>query len=434
MKSRGGGSVFMLGERKCGCRHPSGTLPMPAVDHDMALLDRYVRLHDEEAFAAIVKRYAGMVYHTTLRVLGDTARAEEVAQETFFQLVKRGDTVHQSLAGWLHRTATRLAIDTLRSDVARQARESSYHKVHPKEVDRWQELSPYIDEALAAMPDEARDLLVKHFLEGRTQSQLAMEMKLSRPTINRRIRAALEELRVRLGKMGVMAAVTVVFLSCRSVSHAATASAPLTLTAELGKMSLISGSVAGSAAGTAPGIGGTISGGAAWWWDVWVALRGLLPATAGTCIVAAATAGVIFTIVQMRTSNDNAGNADPPPPPITVVVPDTAEHEKPKTNSGNESMRCIMVAGDNADLSSNRVVIFQHPDTATDGQLMVAFGDSHVAFLPVEDVEALVEKQTGRTFATFVAESDVIELDEVMGNMHDGPSSVKKDAASSGKP
>lgn len=404
---------------------------MPAPDHDMALLDRYVRLHDEEAFAAIVKRYAGMVYHTTLRVLGDNARAEEVAQDTFFQLVKRGDTVQQSLAGWLHRTATRLAIDVLRSDGSRQVRESNFHAVNPKEVDRWQELSPYIDQALAAMPDESRDLLVKHFLEGRTQSQLAMELNVSRPTVNRRVRAALEELRARLGKLGVTAAVTVVFLSCQGVTHASSSPAPLTLVSELGKMSLISGSP-GIAAGLAP----SISQGE-WWTEVWQALRSLLPATAGTCLAAAAVAGVIFTIVQTRTAinGQNNGNSSPHLSSLAPATPTPEPVEPPRHRAnGDEKMRCILVDGDPLDLSSKRIVMFQHPDSATDGRLMVTFGDTHVAVLPVDDVKVRVEEQTGRTFATFVAESAVVELDELAANVHDGKPLKKNDADLSGKP
>ena len=46
------------------------------------------------------------------RILNDRARAEEVSQETFYRLMTRPQSVSQSLGGWLHRAATRLAVNT----------------------------------------------------------------------------------------------------------------------------------------------------------------------------------------------------------------------------------------------------------------------------------------------------------------------------------
>ena len=39
------------------------------MDNDALLLEKYVRLRDVEAFAALAHRYAGMVYATSLRVV-----------------------------------------------------------------------------------------------------------------------------------------------------------------------------------------------------------------------------------------------------------------------------------------------------------------------------------------------------------------------------
>lgn len=55
---------------------------------DLALLRRFSDHRDEEAFAEIVRRYAAVVYGTCRRIVGDSARAEEVSQETFFRLLQ----------------------------------------------------------------------------------------------------------------------------------------------------------------------------------------------------------------------------------------------------------------------------------------------------------------------------------------------------------
>jgi len=212
---------------------------------DLALLERFSQRHDEEAFAEIVHRYASVVYAASHRILGDRARAEEVAQEAFFRLIQKPEAVTRSLGGWLHRTATQLAIDVARSDSARRRRELRFTQSSPKEVSGWEELSPLIDEALTELPEEMRSLLVRHFLQGKTQAALAVEGLTSPATISRRIKAGLEELRLRLRSKGVLASVV---LLASFFAEGAAEAAPEALMAELGKMAMISGSAPAVAA------------------------------------------------------------------------------------------------------------------------------------------------------------------------------------------
>src|SRR5688500_15590704 len=123
------------------------TTKLAPPDNDFVLLQRFARDGDAEAFAEIVKRYAGIVYATSYRVLHDRGRAEDVSQEVFFRLLRRPHVVSQSLGGWRHQCATRLSVDDLRSDTARRRREAN----RQVEVDEcpgatvWQEISPHVD-------------------------------------------------------------------------------------------------------------------------------------------------------------------------------------------------------------------------------------------------------------------------------------------------
>src|SRR3954451_5146659 len=119
---------------------------IPTAADDLLLLDRYREEGDQEAFAEIVRRYASAVFATALRVLGDKARADDVAQETFFRLSQRPDAVKQSVGGWLHTAATRLAIDAVRSESSRAEREAKYEPKPASESMRWAEISPRVDE------------------------------------------------------------------------------------------------------------------------------------------------------------------------------------------------------------------------------------------------------------------------------------------------
>jgi RNA polymerase sigma-70 factor (ECF subfamily) len=225
--------------------------PAPIPETDFSLLRRFAEEGDEDAFSEIVRRYAGVVFSACHRVLRDKGWAEDVAQETFFRLVKGPDRVSHSLGGWLHRAATRLAVDTLRSERARHRREQTYESPAAENANdpsaagggvfggsAWQEVSPAIDEALDELDDEARELLVRHFLQGTPQADLAEEAAVSAATMSRRVKHAVNELRQRLAKRGVTLAPSVLLLLC---ARNAAEAAPAALMGELGKMAMVSG-------------------------------------------------------------------------------------------------------------------------------------------------------------------------------------------------
>jgi RNA polymerase sigma factor (sigma-70 family) len=216
----------------------------PTVDDDLALLKRWTDRGDDEAFARIVHQYAGCVYATCLRILGDSGRAQDASQETFFRLMRSPNAITQNLGGWLHRTATHLALDILRSENSRRHREIAYADQNQHEATTWAELSPCVDQALTELPEELRTLLVEHYLMGKTQAELAERTGLSAATISRRVQEGLAELRERLKLKGVFALPAVLAgLLC----HVAARQAPASLTTQLGKMALLH-SAAGRAA------------------------------------------------------------------------------------------------------------------------------------------------------------------------------------------
>jgi RNA polymerase sigma-70 factor (ECF subfamily) len=202
------------------------------------LLERFRELGDQAAFAEIVRRYAGAVFSTCVRILGDKARADDASQETFFRLSQKPESVKQSLGGWLHTTATRLAIDAVRSESSRAQREANYEAKPASESMQWAEISPHVDEALAELPDETRALLVRHFLQNVSQCMLAGELRTSPATVSRKIKAGVELLRVQLKKKGVCVAAAMLVTLMRE--HSAQA-APAALMRELGKITMLSG-------------------------------------------------------------------------------------------------------------------------------------------------------------------------------------------------
>ena len=81
---------------------------------DWQLLRDYATRSSEEAFRAIVDRYAGLVYHAALRQAGNPHTAEEVTQAVFIALAQKAGRIPRGaiLSGWLFR-ATRFAFNNL---------------------------------------------------------------------------------------------------------------------------------------------------------------------------------------------------------------------------------------------------------------------------------------------------------------------------------
>ena len=217
-------------------------MSVAATISDIALLKRYVDDHDEMAFAEIVRRYAGMVYAACYRVLRDKQLAEDVTQDTFLKLMRRPGRVSLSVGGWLHKAATQLAIDVLRSESSRKRRERTHTQDHAEFVEdqqSWKEVSETIDRAMAELPDEVRDLLVQNFILGRSQKEIAEERNTSVATICRRVNDAMEQLRGVMRRRGMSAPAVLIVFDFLALRGSETV--PLAVQQGLGKMTMLAG-------------------------------------------------------------------------------------------------------------------------------------------------------------------------------------------------
>jgi RNA polymerase sigma-70 factor (ECF subfamily) len=226
---------------------------------EAVLLKRFTGSGDAQALAEIVRRHAGLVYGAALRILADVDRASDVAQETFLQLTKDAASVTGSLPGWLHRVATHKAIDQRRREASRRHREREYVAggKQPCTATEWKEISRYVDVGLRELDPELRDVLILHFLEGRTTREIALAQGTSQATVSRRIGAGVGQLRAKLRRRGVLVAVGA--LSALLGDNAVQA-APLPLLTELGKMALVGGGVSAGTAGAGSGLYAAASG------------------------------------------------------------------------------------------------------------------------------------------------------------------------------
>lgn len=208
--------------------------------NDVVLAERWLKHRDAEAFNEIVLQYANMVFRTCKRVLRNETDAEDATQESFMALVRGNVKPPAALGPWLHTVATNRALDTLRVSQRRQAREQKYAETPGTvEVSNWDDIQDFVDEAIEALPEELRSVIVEHFLLQRDQVEVAKELGVSRQAVSQRAKRAIELIRDHLDKRGVIISVTLLAAGLES-NVAAGAAAPTGLTVNLAKLGLAS--------------------------------------------------------------------------------------------------------------------------------------------------------------------------------------------------
>jgi len=169
---------------------------------DKELVSR-VRAGDQNAVGTLYDRYSPLVYAVGLRVLADSAAAEDVLQEVFMQLWRnpaRFDASRGSLGAWLAVIARNRAIDALRKRRYESDIEDIVVSVEPdlaSEADR-SRAAKNVRVVLNGMHSSQRQALEMAFFEGLTHTEIAAKTGEPLGTIKTRIRAGLLALRKAL--------------------------------------------------------------------------------------------------------------------------------------------------------------------------------------------------------------------------------------------
>ena len=165
----------------------------------MALLSA-IRSGDEGAMAQLYDRYSSVVYAVALRVLADTAAAEDILQEVFMQLWRRPgsfDASRRSLGPWLAVIARNRAIDVLRKRHPESDIDDVVVSVEPDmagDAERARAMEK-VRGAMGDMPTPQRSALEMAYFEGLTHTEIAVRTGEPLGTIKTRIRTGLLALR-----------------------------------------------------------------------------------------------------------------------------------------------------------------------------------------------------------------------------------------------
>ena len=172
------------------------------------LLKKFVQSgRSEAAFAELVERLSGLVYHRALRGTGDPGLAEEVSQNVFAILARKAEQLqkHESLSTWILLTTKLEAAHAMRKAYSRKRTLQGYAEqlnenflAHPE----WQGVLPLLDESLERLSESERALIVARFYEGLKFREIAQATKRSEGACKMQLKRTLEKLAQMLASKG----------------------------------------------------------------------------------------------------------------------------------------------------------------------------------------------------------------------------------------
>jgi RNA polymerase sigma factor (sigma-70 family) len=198
---------------------------------DAELLYAFRTRRDEEAFAAIVARYGGLVLGACRRVLGDVHDAEDARQATFLVLARQAGRVRraETLPGWLYGTAYRISLQARRAAGRRRSREGRVSREEPADPVAelmWRELQTILDEEVRRLPAGERGAFLLCCLEGVPHAEAGKRLGVAEGSVSSRVSRARQRLHRRLSKRGIELSTVLAALAVSSVARAVT---PLTV-------------------------------------------------------------------------------------------------------------------------------------------------------------------------------------------------------------
>jgi RNA polymerase sigma-70 factor (ECF subfamily) len=174
------------------------------------------------AFDALVGRWDRKIQGVIFRLIGNHEEARDLSQETFLKAYRALGTFKREarFSSWLYQIAVNATRDRLRrrrrrmdlslEDVEESA-DSALRDGSPTAFELLEsgDLSRLVAAAMAALPDEQREVVILKEYEGLTFPEISDALDVPLSTVKTRLYRGLGQLRVRLERQGVRGAAAV---------------------------------------------------------------------------------------------------------------------------------------------------------------------------------------------------------------------------------
>ncbi len=186
-------------------------------EEELAVVER-VRAGDVNAYEALVAAHEKNVYNLALRMTGNPADAEDMAQEAFLKAYRslsefRGDS---KFSVWLYRIVSNVCLDFLRKQKRRQTVSLSVEDDEgeetqldipdlaqsPEELLERRMTREAVQKGLALLPPDQRQILLLREIQGLSYEEISQALDIEPGTVKSRIFRARKKLCAFLLKDG----------------------------------------------------------------------------------------------------------------------------------------------------------------------------------------------------------------------------------------
>ena len=182
------------------------------------VLVQQAKAGDRNAFAALVSAYETKIYNLALRYLGNREDAMDASQEVFLRVFRflPGFQEESGFSTWIYRIGVNVCKDMLAKqsrrneqslevedeDDKQRTMELADHRYTPEQIVENAELRSVLSEAIAALPDQQREVIVLRDIQGLSYDEIANVLSLEPGTVKSRLSRARENLRKKLLQNG----------------------------------------------------------------------------------------------------------------------------------------------------------------------------------------------------------------------------------------
>lgn len=170
---------------------------------DSQLLRNFVHGKSQEAFTELVRRHLDLVYSAALRTARSPQSAEEISQSVFTDLARAADKLKPDtiLTAWLYQVTRRTAIDVVRRESRRQARERiAVEMAAMNTATDWTHIEPLLDEAMETLDETDRAAILLRYFENQSLREVGQNLGTSDDAAQKRVSRAVEKLREAFAK------------------------------------------------------------------------------------------------------------------------------------------------------------------------------------------------------------------------------------------
>ena len=192
------------------CRRAGSRASVQGVEGSDALLAARLAAGDDRALADVFDQLASSVYGGALRVLGNGTAAQDVVQDVFVELwshPERYDPAAGSLRTYLIVLSRHRAVDLMRSELRRVARQERHYRLTPanppgtaSDEVMAAETAAVVRAAVRLLPDGQRQVVELAYFEGLTCREVASAMGIPEGTAKSRLRLAMAKLETVLDR------------------------------------------------------------------------------------------------------------------------------------------------------------------------------------------------------------------------------------------